>query len=559
MARIFPAVVADDHGSHAERRVIEAIRDQTPESWVAIHSLGLVGHATKRWAEIDVVLVCELGVFCLEVKGGAIAHRAGEWTQNGEGLRESPFAQAGGAEAPLRAYLRKQVESSLTGVVMGYGVVLPDVRFDVSSPEVAPAVVYDARDERQPFARYVERLAAHWNAEKPWRGPRPAFTTPARTRVLHALAPTFDLVPSLRGIVDRTAAEFVRLSDEQTQVLDGLAGCPRVVVRGGAGTGKTLIAVREARRLAESGLRTAYTCFNRRLAESLIPVLEGTGVDVVHAHGLMGRFVEEAEAKGVAQPVVVAPGERAAYFDEVLPMRALEAVEQLDRYASYDALVVDEAQDLLKAPVLTFLDAILRGELRDGTWRAFLDPHQTIFGGDAGETLDELESRAVPYRLTRNLRNTGAVAAAASAVIGVAAPPTMVDEGPPVVERAYTDDAGLVRELRAQIVAWTAGDVEPHDILVLAPKGLGKLPLTGANLSRPIHDVSRGAAPVPGHVRFSTIQGFKGLEADVVIVTGFRDLGREGARELLYVGATRARVALCLLMDERAGAVRVAG
>lgn len=57
---------------------------------------------------------------------------------------------------------------------------------------------------------------------------------------------------------------------------------------------------------------------------------------------------------------------------------------------------------------------------------------------------------------------------------------------------------------------------------------------------------------VPGQVRIGTIQGFKGLEADVVIVAGLdRKAGQHP--EWLYVGANRARAALYLLALDGAG------
>ena len=56
-------------------------------------------HERKVWAEIDFVLVTDSGVLCLEVKGGTLIHRGGDWLQNDRRLKQSPFAQAGGGAA----------------------------------------------------------------------------------------------------------------------------------------------------------------------------------------------------------------------------------------------------------------------------------------------------------------------------------------------------------------------------------------------------------------------------------------------------------------------------
>ena len=49
---MYPAAIADDHGSHAERRIFTKLRDETPDSWTVLHSVGLANHSSKPWAEI---------------------------------------------------------------------------------------------------------------------------------------------------------------------------------------------------------------------------------------------------------------------------------------------------------------------------------------------------------------------------------------------------------------------------------------------------------------------------------------------------------------------------
>jgi trehalose-6-phosphatase len=90
--------------SIAEKRVFDKLRESYVNNpmYVAFHSLSLTTHEKKRFGEADFVIVCEYGLFVLEVKGGRISVRDGKWyTVNKHGeeykLKESPFRQAEGA------------------------------------------------------------------------------------------------------------------------------------------------------------------------------------------------------------------------------------------------------------------------------------------------------------------------------------------------------------------------------------------------------------------------------------------------------------------------------
>ena len=59
------------------------------------------------------------------------------------------------------------------------------------------------------------------------------------------------------------------LTARQAKVLDVIRLLPRVEVRGGAGSGKTWLAVERARRLAADGQRVGLVCYSRGLATYL--------------------------------------------------------------------------------------------------------------------------------------------------------------------------------------------------------------------------------------------------------------------------------------------------
>ena len=52
-------------------------------------------------------------------------------------------------------------------------------------------------------------------------------------------------------------------------------------------------------------------------------------------------------------------------------------------------------------------------------------------------------------------------------------------------------------------------------------------------------------------ITFSTIHGFKGLENSYIILTDINRINDDEFKSLLYVGMSRAKVGLIILMDER--------
>jgi Nuclease-related domain/AAA domain len=550
MARMLPSTIADDHGSRAERTVFRKLKQETPDTWVALHSVGLINHASKPWAEVDFVVITNDGVLCLEVKGGMVVHREGDWYQNERRMKESPFAQAGGGASALYDYLSTRVEAVRHSFV-GHGVLFPDATFMHDLPAVDRKMVFDDRDLPRPMAEYMDRLTRFWQLSlERRRGHRPGgLDRAARSLIVHELAPDFELVPSLRGCLHDVEEELIRLTEQQKELLDGLVETPRVLVRGGAGTGKTLIACAEAARLAESGRHTFLLCYSSRLAAHLRPLLSASGVRVVHLHGLMSELIDEAGLRA-RLPAVDARD----LFDIHYPELAIEALEQLGRFGTVAAVVVDEAQDMLKPFHVLFLDALLAGELKGGTWRLFHDPNQDIFLGGPPAELERLEAVAACYRLTRNCRNTREVAMATSILSGVPVSETLVVDGPDVTEHWYTDTRTQQKLLLTQLRNWVEGGMTPGAITVLAPMRFDKSPLSTidvARLPRPLVDVSHAESSDPDKIRFSTVAGFKGLESEAILLTGFNSLTEPTTLSLLYVGASRARVLLSLVLDEQ--------
>src|SRR5581483_5433473 len=143
MAKMLPPVIDESTLSDAERRVFGLVKHAPgTDGWIVLHSLGLSRRGRKPYGEIDfVILIPGEGVLCLEVKGGRIACRDGEWeTTDRFGapsrLNRSPFLQAREGMFALRDAVNQRTQRQVPdSLVFAYAVVMPDIRFALRTPE----------------------------------------------------------------------------------------------------------------------------------------------------------------------------------------------------------------------------------------------------------------------------------------------------------------------------------------------------------------------------------------------------------------------------------------
>lgn len=543
MGVVIPAEFPADHSS-AEHRIFRALRDHTPEDWFALHSVGLARHERKPWAEADFVVVTDRVVLCLEVKGGTITSRGGKWFTNDHRLSHSPFEQAGGAAGALKGYLREGFGSAAP--VVGWGVLFPNSRFEVRAPYNDPELLYDEGDLSTPIHVFLDRLADYWirrndDPEKPTR-----LDGPKIRELVDDLAPEFSLQPTLSARIHGLAEDFVRLTDDQIGVLEGFSEQDRLLVQGGAGSGKTLLAMAEADRLA-TDRRVLLGCASSPLSARLKTAM--TSVERVDVKSLLTLATSLVAKAGLTERL---PDERAADVLAVhLPELALEAFASTDE-RPYDAIVIDEAQDLIQGKWLSLLDALVDGGLEGGCWRFFHDPNQDLLLGTEVASLDRLERTAQSrYRLTRNCRNTRQIATATAIYSGLGAIDRCSLDGPDVEEHFYRDKGEERQRACSTLRDWIEAGVQPSEIAILSSRPFTKTGLAGAiedEVGAPIADAIGESRP-PGSIAFSTIDDFKGLESDAVLILDIDGLEPGASRLHLYVAMTRAKSLLCLMLD----------
>jgi hypothetical protein len=388
--------------SAAERRLYEGFLAQLADEYVVYHSVDWVLASPEPGrppveGECDFLVAHPIdGLLVLEAKGGEITYDppTRRWLQAGRSgkhaLDEDPFHQARDEMHSLVEILEHQPGWKRWRPSYGYGVAFPDSLYE---QDAHPAARADWVIDHDDMGRLAERVA---EIMRGWRRPGRRFGAEGMEALQQALGLRVEIRAPLRLRFHEEDRKIVELTDDQTYVLSYVTKRRRAAIVGGAGSGKTTLALQVAKRLASGGNLTLLTCFSWRLAEHLRECVAGTPkLDVFHFHGLCRRLAEEA---GVMVPPEPAdPGDLSHYYETVLPDLLAEAAAHLGpRYA---AMVVDEAQDFRPAWWPKLLS--LHREPETGYLFVFSDSNRNLYEDGPPE---DLVGTTLP--LPANLRNT---------------------------------------------------------------------------------------------------------------------------------------------------------
>lgn len=476
--------------SAGERSLARLLRDiDADPNAVAFYSVDLRSHAYKQQAEADFVILWRGTVVLIEVKGGGVRKHDGVWysiDRHGDWhrLATSPMEQARSAGFALRSILKEQGVGWYAHEAV---VVTPDIDTPPDAVGWLPTH-WLARDQMTSAGLAAALDAVVAGARKAPSGEKLARMDELRTRLFGEFT-RMPVIDAQRGAV---IEEQNRATAGQSRVLGALARNQRMLVYGGAGTGKSMVLVEAAKQEADQGRSVLVTFRSPALARYFAPHLDTRPVDVI-------------------------------------------PFENLETAGRYDVVLIDEAQDMMTAEAMDRIDSVIVGGRASGRWRMFLDPNNQahIDGAYDGDVAALVADEAVAVDLDLNVRNTSAIVHVVQEYLGA-------DVGDPGIVHGekvqwHTTDRRVTVSDGASVAAQLIHDgVSRSEIWIIDPAS-DKAPATtdGITVTSP---------------RFA-----KGLEAEHVIVCGLPERLDDAGVAAFYVSVTRARVSLHVLVskDER--------
>lgn len=594
MTRMIPA--RPRRGANvSETRIFDALAGATAsDDWIVLHSLEVRRHASQFQGEADfIVLVPGRGIVVVEAKSPEyVEYKDGEWRLDRvPNPGKSPFGQLDGSIRSIRGFLKNR--DILTGsepiARLVWFTSLDRHMFKNGSPGDMQFFEWELAwrsDLQHPVKAIQHVLDEHdaWYSSVDGVEHDPSVMTPEHVEEIAAA-----LVGDFAG--GRTLADrkLERLDDEskllkdQRLILDMIEHNDHIYFDGPAGTGKSYLLTQLAKRW-RADHRTLVVCWNLLMADELRDSLRGQRE--IHVDDLNTLMLRLAGLD--ANPADAAR----SWYSEELPALALAALRKNPSLGGYEAICVDEFQDIAGFPsVLDVIFALAGTGSAEGTKLAFAgDARQQILRPtDAHVDPFTVGKQRVPglvhVALRRGLRQVAGLTAAAE---GLLSRPfgyrshrgsSTIDGG--LTVKRLTDPTAASHAL-AEALRELLEHHQAHDIVVLSPFG-SRNSLAGRLLAaeyfskeeRWLRDRLRvqpelaavdfgmtdvaaelASAPMPrasssastGRVRWGSIFKYKGLDAEAVILTDIGDDGlafvqKEGLSwfDLLYVGLTRAR------------------
>jgi hypothetical protein len=553
MAQMIPALNEEQLNSvksKAEVKLYKAFKEYLSNDFVVFFEVCWILKKQDKQArdgETDFV-IChpDYGYLCIEVKGGGIGcdSSKGQWYSidryNKKHFIKNPTDQAKNAKYSLLTKIKES--TSIPYVSNGHAVFFPDIsNIKTIIRSDLPEILIGSSRDLTGIKSWIKGALEYWIDESNGRG---KLDRTGIEKFKKVFARSFEVKPLVAEKLLEQEENRLKLTENQMQILDMLRKSRRIVISGGAGTGKTVLAVEKAKRLASEGFKTLLTCYNRQLSDSLAIICQGIeNLEVMSFHQLCYyriQYVQKTAGRDLlGEAESTYPG--ANKMDVHYPVALSYSIDVLQEH-QYDAIVCDEGQDFKEEYWLPI--EMLLNDYENSPLYVFFDDNQNLYS-----KASTFPIQAPPVSLVTNCRNTKQIHDISYQYYqgeGVLAPNNTGDDVKVIATPTIQQQA---KKIHGKIVNLIVSEyVSPGDIAVLILDNMNKkayfdllnnLPLPGA--ATWLEEDIKG----PNNVLLETVHRFKGLESQIIFLWG---LGNSfGNNELLYVGLSRAKSLLYLV------------
>ena len=315
--------------------------------------------------------------------------------------------------------------------------------------------------------------------------------------------------------------ELIELENDQVSALDEfiIGSERRMVLSGGAGTGKTLLCNKIVEELSSHDKKVLYICFNKALSVNLKNIFSSYNKLTV---GTLHSFMESIVG---AERISNLPRNN-AYFERELPNLfqevVLETIENEEIDNKFDALIIDESQDILSEEIIVYLFQLIKGGFENGTWFLSVDENiqSEIYSRFEVDTLDKIKrnGNCVTRKLYRNLRNPLKIAEKANSLFpDLQLPKPSRDFNSFLKKISYVQSDEEIEKLKNKVADLLNNGVLAGSITILtfSSKNNSFLNQIDHIENIPLRSIERSEK---NSLKWFEIGSYKGLENDIIII-----------------------------------------
>jgi len=557
MAKMLPNRYNPLNTNYGEELVYKLLKDsENTNKWTVLHSLLQQKHIKRKFGEIDFLIISPgNGIFVLEVKSSnKISRKKGVWyyfNKNGQldyKKNYGPFEQAHDSMNTLREYISGKLGQDSKKMNYGYGVVFPRMKYEVKGPDEEPYMIYDqVKMKNVSISKYIEILSKNFQIKSK---SKIKIDNNYLNQIVNILRPDFECITTTESLIDEERTKTIKCTDQQLMIFDSFRLNEKLLINGGAGTGKTVIAIENARQNVFEKKSTLFTCYNKQLGLYLKKQFNKNDrefITVGNIHSIIHDILME---------------HRMTYdfenFENDVIIKFLELIEE-KKLEYFDTLIVDEAQDLISDNFLLLFSLLLNGDddgLKTKSWKMFGDFNfQAIYSkkniNNMFSRLNRTSGSTVPIcQLDLNCRNTKEVALHALFLSGIKRKPYNISfaRSHPVTVDYYNNDIQQLDLLKKRIKQFRKEKIPYNKVIILSPYKYENSIISKFKnfITVSLFDVEKNDS----NLKYSTIQSFKGLEFEHVIIVDIDNITTKESMELFYTGATRSTFSLTLFINQ---------
>lgn len=244
MARFYPTIDDDFHGSDGEIQVYQALQ-QLSDGYVVFHSFRWLGEPGQYRSEGEgdfIIFHPTKGILSIEVKSGGIGYKEGSWIQinrrNQSEKRINPLGQAAETQYRIQRILRQHFpyDCPMIGRAAWFTSVAMDPKLRLPA-EAVPEIILDQLSLAHP-EEALDKVYSYWQ-EHLGRSFTP-LKPPEFKALIQTLMPSFRIAETISSSSRETKTSYVQLTNQQFSILRFLQEQRTAAIYGPAGTGKRL-------------------------------------------------------------------------------------------------------------------------------------------------------------------------------------------------------------------------------------------------------------------------------------------------------------------------------